>query len=69
MEAAMSQTISRRKRQDKHNENNGIIPRTIQKALPTMGQDVGSLLSGTAGKGTKGGRRFVGKHQSKKGVS
>tara|TARA_B100001175_G_scaffold183931_1_gene156195 strand:- start:6355 stop:8631 length:2277 start_codon:yes stop_codon:yes gene_type:complete len=69
MEAAMSQTISRRKRQDKHNENNGIIPRTIQKALPTMGQDVGSLLSGTAGKGAKGGRRFVGKHQSKKGVS
>ena len=69
MEAAMSQTSARRGRQDLHNRENGIVPRTIQKALPTMGQEVGSLLAGTAGKGAKGGKRFVGKFQSKKGVS
>ncbi len=69
MEAAMSQTISRRGRQNLHNQENGIVPRTIQKALPTMGQEVGSLLAGTAGKGAKGGKRFIGKFQSKKGVS
>ena len=69
MEAAMGQTISRRRRQDLHNQENGIVPRTIQKALPTMGQEVGSLLAGTAGKGAKGGKRFIGKFQSKKGVS
>ena len=69
MEAAMSQTISRRGRQNLHNQKHDIVPRTIQKALPTMGQEVGSLLAGTAGKGAKGGKRFVGKFQSKKGVS
>ena len=69
MEAAMSQTISRRGRQNLHNQENGIVPRTIQKALPTMGQEIGSLLAGTAGKGAKGGKRFIGKFQSKKGVS
>ena len=69
MEAAMSQTIARRGRQDLHNHENGIVPRTIQKALPIMGQEVGSLLAGTAGKGAKGGKRFIGKFQSKKGVS
>ena len=69
MEAAMRQTISRRRRQDLHNKENGIVPKTIQKALPTMGQEVGSLLAGTAGKGAKGGKRFIGKFQSKKGVS
>ncbi|MFL2979834.1 MAG: helicase-related protein [Candidatus Thalassarchaeaceae archaeon] len=69
MEAAMSQTILRRGRQDLHNKENGIVPKTIQKALPVMGQEVGSLLAGTAGKGAKGGKRFIGKFQSKKGVS
>ena len=69
MEAAMSQTIARRGRQDLHNHENGIVPRTIQKALPIMGQEIGSLLAGTAGKGAKGGKRFIGKFQSKKGVS
>jgi excinuclease ABC subunit B len=69
MEAAMSQTISRRGRQNLHNQKHDIVPRTIQKALPTMGQEVGSLLAGTAGKGAKGGKRFVGKFRSKKGVS
>lgn len=69
MEAAMSQTILRRGRQDLHNKENGIVPKTIQKALPIMGQEVGSLLAGTAGKGAKGGKRFIGKFQTKKGVS
>ena len=65
----MSQTILRRGRQDLHNKENGIVPKTIQKALPIMGQEVGSLLAGTAGKGAKGGKRFIGKFQTKKGVS
>ncbi len=69
MEAAMSQTISRRSRQDSYNKIHGIVPKTIQKALPTMGEEEGSLLAGTAGKGAKGGKRFVGKTRSKKGVS
>ena len=69
MEAAMSQTTSRRIRQESHNKIHGMVPRTIQKALPTMGEEVGSLLAGTAGKGAKGGKRFVGKTRSKKGVT
>ena len=69
MEAAMSQTISRRKRQDSYNQIHGIVPKTIQKALPTMGEEESSILAGTAGKGAKGGKRFVGKTRSKKGVS
>ena len=69
MEAAMSQTISRRRRQDSYNQIHGIVPKTIQKALPTMGEEESSILAGTAGKGAKGGKRFVGKKTSKKGVS
>ena len=69
MEAAMSQTISRRKRQDSYNQIHGIVPKTIQKALPTMGEEESGILAGTAGKGAKGGKRFVGKTRSKKGVS
>ena len=65
----MSQTISRRKRQDSYNQIHGIVPKTIQKALPTMGEEESGILAGTAGKGAKGGKRFVGKTRSKKGVS
>ena len=60
MQAAIEQTVERRQRQQKYNKENGIIPTTIKKALPTMGEEVEELLAGTAGKGSSGGKRFVG---------
>ena len=35
MEASIRQTLERRARQETHNKENGIIPRTIKKALPS----------------------------------
>lgn len=61
MEAAITQTVERRQRQIAHNEAHGITPRTIQKALPTMGVEADALLAGTAGKGVTGGKQLVGK--------
>ena len=60
MESAISQTIERRAKQMAHNEANGITPTTIEKPLPVMGIEAEQLLSGTAGKGVTGGKRFVG---------
>jgi excinuclease ABC subunit B len=60
MRSAITQTLERRQRQQQHNEAHGIEPRTIVKALPTMGIEVDELLAGTAGKGIGGGRRLVG---------
>ena len=60
MQSAIEQTLERRQRQEKYNLEHGIIPSTITKALPTMGEEVEGLLAGTAGKGTSGGKRFVG---------
>ena len=68
MEAAISQTIRRRRLQGKHNENNGIIPKTIQKALPVMGAEIEDLISGVAGRGSEGGKRMVAKPPGKKGL-
>ena len=68
MEAAMKQTTARRSRQKKHNDEHGITPKTIQKPLPVMGQEVGDLLAGAAGKGSGGGRRLVAKAPGKKGL-
>ncbi len=68
MEAAMKQTTARRGRQKKHNEEHGITPKTIQKPLPVMGQEIGDLLAGAAGKGSGGGRRLVAKAPGKKGL-
>ena len=59
MKAAINQTISRRSRQIKYNEENNIIPKTITKNIPTMGIEVEDLVSGLAGKGEKGGKRLV----------
>ncbi|MDP6906565.1 MAG: excinuclease ABC subunit UvrB [Candidatus Thalassarchaeaceae archaeon] len=61
MEAAISQTIERRKRQEIYNTENNITPKTIEKALPVMGVETEHLLAGTAGKGVSGGKRLVGK--------
>ena len=44
MEAAISQTVRRRRMQDEYNKENGIVPRTIEKALPVMGSEVEDLL-------------------------
>ena len=68
MEAAISQTVRRRSLQRKHNEDNGIVPQTIQKALPEMGAEMEDLLSGVAGTGSSGGRRMVAKPPGKKGL-
>ena len=61
MTASIRQTLERRSRQMKHNEENGITPTTIKKALPQMGEDIDDLIAGTAkGKrlvGSKGGRK------------
>jgi excinuclease ABC subunit B len=68
MKAAINQTISRRNRQIKYNEENNIIPKTITKNIPTMGVEIEDLVSGLAGKGEKGGKRLVKKTSKKKGV-
>ena len=68
MEAAISQTVRRRALQRKHNKENDIVPKTIQKALPEMGAEIDDLLSGVAGTGSSGGRRMVAKPPGKKGL-
>ncbi len=68
MEAAIGQTVSRRKRQSDYNKEQGITPKTIQKALPVMGEEVEDLVSGVAGRGKGGGRRMVAKAPGKKGL-
>ena len=65
MEAAIKQTVERRIRQQEYNEKNKIIPTTIKKSLPTMGEEIEELLAGTAGKGNTGGKRFVGSFTGK----
>ena len=61
MGAAIRQTLERRERQSKYNDDNGIVPVTIQKALPVMGGDIEDLIAGTAGGkrlvASKGGRK------------
>ena len=54
--------------QSAHNEEHGIVPQTIRKALPVMGEEVDDLLSGAAGKGKGGGRRMVAKAPGKRGL-
>ena len=68
MEAAIGQTNARRRRQEAFNEENGIIPKTIRKALPVMGAEVEDLMAGAAGKGKGGGRRLVARKPGKKGL-
>ena len=69
MQASIEQTLERRKKQEEYNEENGITPTTIQKALPVMGQEVEGLLSNTVGKGTGGGKRMVGSRTGGRGGS
>ena len=67
MKSAITQTIERRERQEEYNRENGITPKTIKKALPVMGIEAEQLLAGTSGKGSSGGKRFVGGISSKGG--
>jgi excinuclease ABC subunit B len=60
MEAAIRQTLERRARQMAYNESHGIVPRTIVKALPSLGQESEGLLEGTTSS-MGGGRRLVAK--------
>jgi len=55
MEAAIRQTLERRARQMAYNEAHGIVPRTIVKALPSLGQESEGLFEGTTS--SMGGRR------------
>ena len=48
MEASIRQTLERRARQEKYNSDNDIIPQTIKKALPEMGQESSELIAGTS---------------------
>tara|TARA_Y100000746_G_scaffold61323_1_gene49926 strand:- start:389 stop:778 length:390 start_codon:yes stop_codon:yes gene_type:complete len=61
MAASIKQTLERRERQIAHNEKEGIVPTTINKALPTLGRDLDDLIAGTSGGkrlvGSKGGRK------------
>ncbi|GIS91961.1 MAG: hypothetical protein CM1200mP21_02560 [Candidatus Poseidoniales archaeon] len=68
MQAAIEQTLARRRRQSEYNKEHGITPKTIQKALPVMGEEVEDLVSGVAGRGKGGGRRMVAKAPGKKGL-
>ena len=68
MKASIKQTIERRKRQNLYNEENGINPKTIMKAMPVMNSESSDLMAGVAGKGAGGGRRLVAKKPGKKGV-
>ena len=68
MEAAISQTVRRRRMQNEYNQEKGVIPKTIVKALPVMGSEVEDLLAGVSGRGKGGGRRMVAKRPVKKGL-
>ncbi len=57
MSAAIRQTLERRERQAQDNERRGIVPQTIVKALPQMGQESEGLLEGTTA--SSRGKRLV----------
>ena len=58
MQAALQQTLERRQRQQANNEALGIVPKTIVKALPAMGETEDALIAGTTTSGD-GSRRLV----------
>jgi excinuclease ABC subunit B len=65
MEAAIQQTLERRVRQEKYNDENGITPKTIVKALPEMNSKDDDFISGTTTDGS-GSKRLVAKKGGRK---
>ena len=65
MRASIQQTLERRERQQASNEANGVVPRTIQKALPKMNSDVDDLIAGTS-TSKDGTRRLIAKKGGRK---
>ena len=59
MSAAIQQTLERRKRQEDYNREHGIVPKTIQKALPEMYSKDDEFIAGTDS--SAGSRRLIGK--------
>jgi len=60
MRAAIQQTIERRERQQASNERHGVVPKTIEKALPKMNSDIDDLIAGTS-TSKDGTRRLIAK--------
>ena len=65
MEAAIRQTLERRQRQDANNKALGITPKTIVKALPTMGETEDDTIAGTT-TSSDGKRRLIAKKGGRK---
>ena len=65
MRAAIQQTLERRERQQASNEANGIVPKTIEKALPKMNSDIDDLIAGTS-TSKDGTRRLIAKKGGRK---
>jgi excinuclease ABC subunit B len=65
MRAAIQQTLERRERQQAYNEEHGITPKTIVKALPKMNSNIDDLISGTS-TAMDGTRRLVAKKGGRK---
>ncbi|RJU80886.1 MAG: excinuclease ABC subunit B [Candidatus Poseidoniales archaeon] len=65
MRASIQQTLERRERQQASNEASGVVPKTIQKALPKMNSDVDDLIAGTSTSGD-GTRRLIAKKGGRK---
>ena len=65
MRASIQQTLERRERQQASNEANGVVPKTIQKALPKMNSDVDDLIAGTS-TSKDGTRRLIAKKGGRK---
>jgi len=65
MRASIQQTLERRERQQASNEANGVVPKTIEKALPKMNSDVDDLIAGTS-TSKDGTRRLIAKKGGRK---
>ena len=65
MRASIQQTLERRERQQASNDANGVVPKTIQKALPKMNSDVDDLIAGTS-TSKDGTRRLIAKKGGRK---
>jgi len=65
MRASIQQTLERRERQQASNEANGVVPKTIEKALPKMNSDIDDLIAGTS-TSKDGTRRLIAKKGGRK---